>query len=108
MSVRTFRLLSGVVSDCFILRVFLKVYLRRVQSSPGYLQVGQVPSNWTRHIPQTSSSGISHRHDATAFHSLMVTFIMNSRQCQFSFVAEDVNRDRLFDFGDLQFRNKRE
>ncbi len=54
----------------------LKVHLRRVQSSPGYLQVGQVPSNCTRQIPQTSSSGMSHRHEATAFHSLIVTFIV--------------------------------
>ena len=52
-----------------------KSHSRRVQSSPGYLHVGQVPSNWTRHIPQTSSSGISHRQEATAFHSLMVTFM---------------------------------
>ena len=50
--------------------------LRRVQSSPGYLQVGHVPSNWTRHIPHTSSSGMSHRQDATAFHCLMMTFIV--------------------------------
>lgn len=50
--------------------------LRRAQSSPGYLQVGHVPSNCTRHMPQTSSSGISHRHDATAFHALITTFIV--------------------------------
>lgn len=49
--------------------------LRSVQSSPGYLQVGQVPSNCTRQIPQTSSSGMSHRHEATACHCLIVTFI---------------------------------
>ena len=50
----------------------------KAQSSPGYLQVGQVPSNCTRQIPQTSSSGMSQRHDATAFHSLIVTFILRS------------------------------
>lgn len=52
-----------------------KEYLHNAQSSPGYLHVGHVPSNCTRHIPQTSSSGISQRHEATAFHSLMVTFM---------------------------------
>jgi len=52
--------------------------IRSVQSSPGYLQVGQVPSNWTRQIPQTSSSGISQRHVATAFHCFIVTFMMDS------------------------------
>ena len=50
--------------------------IQRAQSSPGYLHVGHVPSNWTRHIPQTSSSGMSHRQDATAFHSFMVTFML--------------------------------
>jgi len=49
--------------------------IHREQSSPGNLQVGQVPSNWTRQMPHTSSSGMSQRHEATAFHSLMVTFI---------------------------------
>ena len=49
---------------------------QRVQSSPGNLQVGQVPSNWTRQIPQTSSSGISHRHVATACQDLILTFIL--------------------------------
>ena len=48
----------------------------RGHSSPGYLQVGHVPSNWTRQIPQTSSSGRSQRQEATAFHSLMVTFML--------------------------------
>ena len=52
------------------------------QSSPGYLHVGHVPSNCTRQIPQTSSSGLSHLHDATAFHSLMVTFIL-AQYCQY-------------------------
>ena len=47
-----------------------------MQSSPGYLQVGQVKSNWTRQIPQTSSSGISQRHDATASHCLILTFMI--------------------------------
>ena len=51
-------------------------YARKAQSSPGYLQVGHVPSNWTRHIPQTSSSGMSHRQEATAFHSFIVTFMV--------------------------------
>ena len=49
--------------------------VRREQSSPGYLQVGQVPSNWTRQMPHTSSSGMSHRQAATAFHSLIRTFM---------------------------------
>lgn len=48
---------------------------RKLQSSPGYLHVGQVPSKCTWQIPQTSSSGISHLHVATAFHFLIVTFI---------------------------------
>lgn len=50
--------------------------IHRVQSSPGYLHVGQVPSNCTLHIPQTSSSGMSQRQEATAFHSSMVTFML--------------------------------
>lgn len=53
-------------------------FIRNEQSSPGYLQVGQVPSKATRQIPQTSSSGISQRHEATAFHSLIVTFMLGS------------------------------
>lgn len=51
----------------------------REQSSPGNLQVGQVPSNCTRQMPQTSSSGMSQRQVATAFHSLMVTFMLVDR-----------------------------
>ena len=51
-------------------------YTPNVQSSPGYLQVGHVPSNCTRQIPQTSSSGISHRQEATACHSSIVTFMV--------------------------------
>lgn len=47
----------------------------RLQSSPGYLQVGHVPSKWTWQIPQTSSSGISHLQVATPFHLLILTFI---------------------------------
>ena len=47
-----------------------------MQSSPGYLHVGHVPSKWTWQMPQTSSSGISHRHVATAFHFLILTFIL--------------------------------
>jgi hypothetical protein len=50
--------------------------LRKMQSSPGYLHVGHVPSKWTWQMPQTSSSGISHRHIATAFHFLILTFIL--------------------------------
>jgi len=50
--------------------------LRKMQSSPGYLHVGHVPSKWTWQMPQTSSSGISHRHVATAFHFLILTFIL--------------------------------
>ena len=60
--------------------------LQRAQSSPGYLHVGHVPSNCIRHMPQTSSSGMSHRHDATAFHSLMVTFILALGSCRTSFL----------------------
>lgn len=51
-------------------------HIHKVQSSPGYLHVGHVPSNCTRQMPQTSSSGMSQRHEATAFHSLIVTFIL--------------------------------
>ena len=50
--------------------------IHSVQSSPGYLHVGHVPSNCTRQMPQTSSSGMSHRHEATACHSSIVTFMM--------------------------------
>lgn len=49
----------------------------KAQSSPGNLQVGQVPSNWTRHIPHTSSSGTSQCHVATAEYFLIVTFIFD-------------------------------
>lgn len=49
--------------------------IRMLQSSPGYLQVGHVPSKWTWQIPQTSSSGISHRHVATVFHRVILTFM---------------------------------
>jgi hypothetical protein len=55
--------------------------LQRLQSSPGYLHVGHVPSNWTWQIPQTSSSGRSHRQVATAFHFLMETFIVVVSVC---------------------------
>lgn len=51
-------------------------HIHKVQSSPGYLQVGHVPSNCTRQIPHTSSSGMSQRQEATAFHSLIVTFMV--------------------------------
>lgn len=50
-------------------------HLHRLQSSPGYLHVGHVPSKWTWQMPQTSSSGMSHRQVATVFHFLMVTFM---------------------------------
>lgn len=50
--------------------------LRRLQSSPGYLHVGHVPSKWTWQMPHTSSSGISQRHVATAFHCLILTFML--------------------------------
>jgi hypothetical protein len=55
--------------------------ISRVQSSPGNLQVGQVPSNCTRQMPQTSSSGIFHRHVATACHVLILTFIIATKAC---------------------------
>ena len=51
------------------------VHLHKGQSSPGYLHVGHVPSKWTWQMPQTSSSGMSHRQVATAFHFLILTFI---------------------------------
>lgn len=45
------------------------------QSSPGNLHLEQVLSYGLRQMPHTSSSGMSHRQAATAFHSLMVTFM---------------------------------
>ncbi len=48
---------------------------QRLHSSPGYLHVGQVLSNWFWQIPQTSSSGKSQRQMATASHFLILTFI---------------------------------
>jgi hypothetical protein len=48
-------------------------------SSPGNLHLEQVLSYGFRQMPQTSSSGISHRQAATAFHSLIVTFIVRRR-----------------------------
>ena len=50
--------------------------IHRLQSSPGYLHVGQVPSKCTWQMPHTSSSGMSQRQVATAFHFLIVTFIV--------------------------------
>jgi len=49
--------------------------LRRLQVSPGYRQVGHVPSNWFWQMPHTSSSGRSQRQVATAAHFLILTFI---------------------------------
>lgn len=64
--------------SCGSVKEFQGYCIQREHSSPGNLQVGQVPSNWTRQMPQTSSSGISQRQDATAFHSLIVTFILEN------------------------------
>ena len=44
-------------------------------SSPGNLHLEHVLSYGLRQIPHTSSSGMSQRHAATAFHSLIGTFI---------------------------------
>lgn len=52
---------------------------RSGQSSPGYLHVGQVPSNCTRQIPHTSSSGMSHLHVATACHFFILTFMAHAK-----------------------------
>lgn len=49
--------------------------IRSGHSSPGNLHLEQVLSYGLRQIPQTSSSGMSQRHAATAFHSLIVTFM---------------------------------
>lgn len=49
--------------------------IRSGQSSPGNLQFGHVPSNCTRQMPHTSSSGTSQRHEATAFQHLILTFM---------------------------------
>ncbi len=54
--------------------------LRRLQSSPGNLHVGHVLSKWFWQMPQTSSSGRSHRHVATADHFLILTFIRRRRE----------------------------
>lgn len=50
--------------------------VRRAQSSPGNLHEGQEPSKWIWQMPQTSSSGMSQRHVATAAHFLILTFMM--------------------------------
>jgi hypothetical protein len=52
------------------------INIRRGHSSPGNLHFEQVLSYGFRQIPQTSSSGMSQRQAATAFHSLIVTFIL--------------------------------
>lgn len=54
---------------------FGEMDIRKLQSSPGYLHVGHVPSKATWQIPQTSSSGMSHRQVATAFHLRILTFM---------------------------------
>lgn len=72
---RIFQGLHFHISNWIIFGMWKAVDIRKEQSSPGNLQVGHVPSNWTRQMPHTSSSGISQRQDATAFHSLIVTFI---------------------------------
>ena len=50
-------------------------YILIGQSSPGNLHFGQVPSNCTRQIPQSSSSGMSQRQAATAWYERILTFI---------------------------------
>src|SRR5690242_1366455 len=52
-----------------------RIHLRSGHSSPGNLHLEHVLSYGLRQIPQTSSSGMSQRQAATAFHSLIVTFI---------------------------------
>lgn len=49
--------------------------IRSGQSSPGNLHDGQEPSKPIWQMPQTSSSGMSQRHVATAAHFLIVTFM---------------------------------
>jgi hypothetical protein len=50
--------------------------LRSGHSSPGNLHLEHVLSYGLRQMPQTSSSGMSQRQAATAFHSRMVTFMV--------------------------------
>ena len=50
--------------------------LHKGHSSPGYLHLEQVLSYGFRQIPHMSSSGISQRHAATAFHDFIVTLMM--------------------------------
>lgn len=56
-----------------------EIHVRSGHSSPGNLHLEQVLSYGFRQIPQTSSSGMSQRQAATAFHSRMVTFISSYR-----------------------------
>lgn len=73
---RIFQTLQSMVRKVFVDLKCPPVWdLHSGQSSPGYLHVGHVPSKWTWQIPQTSSSGISHRQVATAFHLFILTFI---------------------------------
>lgn len=53
-----------------------KANSRSGHSSPGNLHLEQVLSYGFRQIPQTSSSGMSQRQAATAFHSRIVTFMV--------------------------------
>lgn len=57
-----------------------KQNLQRAQSSPGKRHEGHEPSKWIWQMPHTSSSGMSHRHVATAAHFLILTFMAGSRQ----------------------------
>lgn len=65
-----------------------------LQSSPGYLQVGHVPSKWTWQIPQTSSSGRSHFQVATVSHRVILTFIAE-RFCWGASVFVVISNKRL-------------
>jgi hypothetical protein len=81
-----------------------------MQSSPGYLHVGHVPSKWTWQIPQTSSSGISHRQIATAFHILNLTFILTAPPSvlgRSGLVVRFLGWRRKVEVGDVYFTTSR-
>ncbi len=74
---------TGGISRCW--ESFEGEHIRKLQSSPGYLHVGHVPSKCTWQIPQTSSSGMSHLQVATAFHLRILTFMLRICSQTYSF-----------------------
>ena len=68
--------------------------------------MGQVPSNCTRQMPHTSSSGMSQRQVATAFHSLMMTFILPAEGLRGGLWSSQGNEATVIGFQIQSFREQ--